>query len=70
MAEETLVLTCRVADYDATAMVCSAPFYSSQMSALPTMSLADAQAIGLQIAVLWAAAYGIRMMKRALNETG
>ena len=45
MADETLVLTCRVADYDAGTGVCSAPFYSAPQSAIPELSVADATEI-------------------------
>ena len=69
MADDTLVLTCKVADFDATTGVCAAPFYSSA-SAFPTMSLDDAQAIGLSIALLWATAFGLRMCRVALQKIG
>lgn len=45
MADETLVLTCRVADFDAGTGVCAAPFYSGPQSPFPELSIADAQEI-------------------------
>lgn len=37
-------------------------------NAWPTLSIADAQTLGLAIAGLWAVAFGIRMMKKVLQE--
>lgn len=72
MAEpaDVLVLSCLAQDYDATAHVCAAPFYTYPPSALPSMSIADAQAIGMQIALLWAVAWSFRVLKKALQEIG
>jgi hypothetical protein len=36
--------------------------------AVPSLSIAAAQDLGLAIAGLWAIAWGIRMVKRVLNE--
>lgn len=64
-----LVLTCKVDDYDATTGQCVAPFYTYPPTAgFPPLSLDDAQTIGLAIAVLWAAAWGIRRVKRLLDQ--
>jgi hypothetical protein len=70
MPADVFVLACLPADYDAATHVCAAPFYTYPPSALPSLSIADAQAIGIQIAVVFAVAWGIRMCKRALNEIG
>lgn len=35
---------------------------------IPPLSLDDAQTLGLAIAGLWAVAFGIRMMKKVLQE--
>ncbi len=64
---ETLVLTCAVADYDASTSTCTAPFYSAVPSQYPTLSPDDAMAIGLAIAQVWALAYCFRLLKRALD---
>lgn len=68
--EPLLVLTCKASDYDATAHTCAAPFYSQQAEPLPTMSIDDAQQIGMAIALLWATAWVFRMLKKTLNEVG
>ena len=65
-----LVLSCLEADYNATTGECAAPFYSYAPSAFPTLSIADAQLIGLAIAYLLAVAWVIRMAKRAINQIG
>jgi hypothetical protein len=70
MADETLVLNCRVADFNASTGVCAAPFYSAPQSALPTLTIADANAIGLAVAMLWGLAFSFRMFKKAINEIG
>lgn len=70
MAGETLVLTCRVADYDASTGVCAAPFYSAPPSLVPALSIADAQAIGLSCALLLATAWAFRVARRALERIG
>jgi hypothetical protein len=70
MADQVLVQSCLVADFDAATGTCSAPFYSLPEGMVPTLSMADGQEIGMAIALLWGAAFGIRMMKRVLQETG
>jgi hypothetical protein len=67
--EPLLVLTCKASDFNATTQTCAAPFYSQQAEALPSMSIDDAQQIGMAIALLWAVAWGIRALKKTLNET-
>jgi hypothetical protein len=70
VADETLVLNCRVADFNVSTGVCAAPFYSAPLSALPTLTIADANAIGLAVAMLWGLAFSFRMFKKAINEIG
>jgi hypothetical protein len=64
------VQSCAEADFNAATQTCAAPIWTPEASALPTMSIADAQQIGMAIALLWAVAWGIRMVKRTLNELG
>lgn len=64
------MLSCLPQDYDATTHTCAAPFYSAPEGALPTLSIDDAQSIGLAVALLWDTAFGIRMCKRALTQIG
>ena len=70
MADQTLVLTCRVADFDASTGVCAAPFYSAPPSSWPALSIADAQAIGRYFALLVATAFAGRVDRRARNRIG
>lgn len=70
MADQVLVASCRVVDFDAASGTCSAVFYSAPESSMPTLSIADAQSIGLALALLWGSAFGLRMIRKALNEIG
>lgn len=70
MADPVLVLVCLPQHYEPATAVCSAPFYSLPEGSLPTLTLAEAQEIGMACALLLAAAWGIRQAKRALNEIG
>lgn len=36
---------------------------------VPSLSIENAQNLGLSIALLWGVAWGIRMVKRVLNES-
>lgn len=38
--------------------------------ALPTLSIEDAQQIGLAFALLWATAYCIKLLKKVLTQVG
>lgn len=67
---DVLVQSCLVEDYDTVTHVCSAPFYTFPASPFPQLSLQDAQAIGLQIALLWAVAWCFRALRKALQEIG
>jgi hypothetical protein len=64
------VWQCNAADYDPVAMTCAAPFYGPAPQLIPSLSIADAQAIGLQCALLWATAWGLRKLAHAVNRIG
>jgi hypothetical protein len=70
MAGSVLVVLCNASDYDTTTGTCAAPYYGDPPSAIPALSIADAQTIGMECALLWATAWSIRMCKRALKEIG
>ena len=63
-----LVQHCAEADFNATTGECAAPFYSYPESVLPTLSISDAQTIGVALAALWATAWAFRMLRKTLNE--
>ena len=65
-----LVLHCNEADFDAATQTCAAPYYSYPETPVPTLSIADAQAIGMEIALLFAIAWTFRVLRKALNEIG
>lgn len=68
--DAALVLSCLPADYDAATATCAAPFYSFPEPAFPTMTIADAQEIGMAIALLWATAWCLKMLRKAIQEIG
>ena len=70
MAEPVVVLACLAQDFDAATGVCAAPFYSVPPGALPTLTLLEAQEIGMACATLLAAAWVIKQCARALNGIG
>ena len=61
---------CHEADFNASTGTCAAPYYGPVSGAFPTLSIADAQQIAIAIAVLWAAAWGIRRMVKLLDQLG
>ena len=63
-----LVVTCKLADYDASTGECAAPFYSAPSSGWPALTLADAQLLGTAVALLWASAWCIRRLAKMLDQ--
>lgn len=70
MAAAPLVLTCLPQDFNATTGECAAPFYSYAPSSWPSLSIAEAQQIGMAFAFLLAVAFTFKVVRRALNEIG
>lgn len=70
MSSPTLVQACLPADYNATTHVCAAPFWTYPPTSFPTLSIADAQEIGVAFAMLFAVAYIFRVIRKALNQIG
>lgn len=62
------VLSCAEADFDASAQTCAAPIFTPQASALPTLSIADAQFIGQAVALLWGTAFVFRLIRKFINQ--
>ncbi|WDS36971.1 hypothetical protein [Pseudoxanthomonas sp.] len=62
------VLSCADADLDVSTQTCASPIYTPQVVALPTMTIADAQAIGQAIALLWAVAFVFRQIRKFINQ--
>ena len=63
-------MSCLEADFDAATGTCAAPIWDADVSAIPTLSIADAQAIGLSFAGLFAVAFVFRLMRKALHQIG
>jgi len=64
------VLMCHVADYDTATGTCSAPYFTELPSAIPTLTIEDAQAIGLSMAMLLATAWVFRRVGKAITRIG
>ena len=64
-----LVQVCDLADYTPATHTCAAPYYLPQETGWPALSIADAQSIGAACALLWATAWGIRRLKRMIDQS-
>ena len=62
MAAETLVQTCRVADFDPVTGVCAAPFYSAPQPAFPELSVADATEIAFSFLLALASVMAVKIV--------
>lgn len=63
-----LVPACLESDFDAAAGTCAAPIWIPQPSILPELTIADAQAIGLAFAGLWATAFVFRRIRKFVDQ--
>ncbi len=63
-----LVQVCDLADYDPQTYTCTSPYYEPQSTVLPVLSIADAQEIGMAVALLWAVAWIIRRIMRFIDH--
>lgn len=64
------VMACLEADFDAATGTCAAPIWDAELTGLPQLSIADAQAIGMAFAFLFATAYVFRLCRKALHQIG
>ncbi len=64
-----LVQMCHEADFNGQTMTCTAPYWEAESTVLPTLSIADAQTIGMSIAFLWAVAWAFRRIAKFLNQS-
>lgn len=60
------VLTCVI--WDEGSQTCTQQAWVEQSSALPTLTIGDAQSIGMACALLWAVAFSFRILRKALNQ--
>lgn len=67
MEGEVYVMQCNAADYDAVTQTCASPFYGPAPTTFPTMTITDAQEIGMAMALLLVTAWCIRQCARALQ---
>lgn len=63
-----LVRGCLESDFDAETGTCAAEIWIPQPSIIPELTIADAQAIGLAIAGVWAVAFVFRLIRKLLNQ--
>jgi hypothetical protein len=62
---ETLVLACKVADYNATTGECAAPYYTAPPYPFPDLSLEDGMVISFAIVGIWTLGLIARLIIRA-----
>lgn len=62
------VLTCDEGDYNVGTGECAAPYYAEQQTTLPTLELADAQAIGVACALLLGTAFVFKTLRKFLEQ--
>lgn len=65
----TLVRACLDQDYDAATQTCAAEVWVVQDEPW-SLSIADAQQIGMAFALLWATAFVFRLIRRFIQESG
>lgn len=63
-----LVPACLEADFDAATGTCSSPIWIPQPSIIPELTIADAQALGLAFAGLWALAFVLRRIRKFIDQ--
>lgn len=63
-----LVPACLESNFDAATGTCSAQIWIPQPSILPELTIADAQALGLAFAGLWALAFVFRTIRKFVNQ--
>ncbi len=64
------VLQCDQGDYNPTTGECAAPYYGDPPMIFPALSISDAQAIGVSIALLWSIAFAFRFVRKFLERNG
>lgn len=62
------VLACPDSQFDPATQTCASTVFVPQTSALPELTIEDAQAIGVSIAYLFAVAYVFRLIRKHLNQ--
>lgn len=62
---ETLVLTCKVSDYDAASGQCAAPFFSNPPSVFPALTLGEGTQVAFAIVGCWLVGLIARLIIRA-----
>lgn len=60
---------CLESNFDATTGTCTAEVWVPQPPIIPELSIEDAQLIGAKIAVLWAIAFGIRVIRQQIKRS-
>lgn len=63
----TYVLTCLEADFEPATQTCASPFYTTTPTSFPSLSVEDAQAIGMAMAYVLAVAWVFRRVKKAIE---
>lgn len=62
------VYKCDPAQFDATTQTCAAGYWAEESVGYPTLTIADAQEIGMACALLFATAWVFRRIGKAINQ--
>lgn len=60
------VMQCDEGDFNPATGTCAAPYFGDAPSVFPTLSIADAQEVGIAIVWLWGIAFGLRAIRKFL----
>ncbi|RRN55356.1 hypothetical protein EIM48_11450 [Pseudoxanthomonas sp. SGNA-20] len=63
-----VVRGCLERDFDASTGTCAHEIWIPQQSSLPALTVAEAQAIGIAFAFLWAVAFVFRRLRKFLDQ--
>lgn len=60
-------MVCLQEDFDASTQTCASPYWVPQEPALQGLTLEQGQEIAVAIALLWAVAWGIRVIRKTIE---
>lgn len=63
------VRACMESDLDQVAATCTHEMWIPQPALIPDLSVEDAQIIGAKIAILWAIAFGVRVLRKQIQRS-
>lgn len=60
------VQACDEASFDTSTGICAAPYWTLQQSSVPAITIAEANLLGAQVALILALAWGFKKLRQAL----